>query len=659
MAARDYDQSSEPPSEEEDELGHLTHELYTREEPKDIRQRREELHTLGLKRQKQVTGEADFGHARFKNLALQRARRFVRTLRITSFVVGIVAVVVWAVIATMWYRRTREVAQSDIVVSITAPAEFTAGEEITYRVNYGNASSVDWHTVELVFETPKGFRFIESSMQPEKIGKQYIFRLGTLSSETKGELTIHGQLLGEQNEAAVAHAELFLTPSNFPSGRFSNTAAFSTTITALPLEVALDVPGDAISGERIVAVIDVRNLSNKPLEGVYLRVRAASGMQFAVEDSDFSPGFSALDSLWQLPLLSPLESVSRSVVLYIEGQPGEQRVLEVEAGIRQDEEEFTQRFLSPIITVAASELVIEQLYNDSSGPITVRAGDTVTGTIRYHNIGTVGLKDVIVGVRFEGFGIDLSSLSHRDGAYNPINRTLAWSPATVPELAVVQPQQSGEIDFRFKILPANSFPAQGDTAKHNALVNTATIDSPDLSTLLGGPRRIVSDRAVISIRTDLILQTDALYDDGRLGLTSTGPLPPTVGQATTYTLRMRASSTLNDVGDVRVVAVLPDGVRYTGEQYKTLGDVQVNERSGEIVWTLPLLDGLTGRARPPEELHLQVAITPGENTRGRNIEFLNNLEAEGVDQFTDETVTVSVRKFPSTATAVPSKGEVQ
>ncbi len=661
VAQRDNDRvPGTPPSGEEDELEHLTRELYTREEPADIKQRREVLHWLGLQEHERTKEEADLARAQFKNLALQRARRFVRILRLVSILVGVVAVIIWALVVTTWYRRTKEVVQSDIVVSIDAPQEFTAGEEIVYHIAYGNKSRVDWHDVELVFEVPKGFRFIDSSQQLDRVGRQYVYRVGNLARGAQSELTIAGQLIGEQNEAAVARAELLLTPSNFPSGRFSNVAAFSTTITALSLEVALDIPNDAASGERVLATISVRNLSSKHVEGGYLRMRAAPGIQLAVEDPDFSPGFSTLDSEWRVPTLSPLEGVTRTLVLYSEGRPGEQRVLEIEAGIRQGDEEFTQRMLSPVITLSASELLVDLLYNGSSELITVRPGETVAGTIRYQNVGTVGLKDVIVEVQFvEGVGFDPSLLTHRAGAYDPIGRKVVWSPATVPELAVVQPHEVGDIAFNFRVLSADRFPKSGENAKNIVIVSTATVDSPDLPAPVGQPRRVVSDRAVIALRGDLTLAADALYDDGRLGLRSSGPLPPTVGQTTTYTLRFRVGSTLNDTGDIRMVGVLPDGVRHTGAIYKTVGDVQYNERSGEIVWTIPLVDGLAGRARPPGELHLQVAITPGENKRGQAIVFLNKLQAEGVDQFTDETVTASVGTFPSTATAVPGKGQVQ
>jgi hypothetical protein len=189
----------------------------------------------------------------------------------------------------------------------------------------------------------------------------------------------------------------------------------------------------------------------------------------------------------------------------------------------------------------------------------------------------------------------------------------------------------------------------------------ATVDSPDLPAPVGQPKRVVSDRLMMTVNTNITLDVDSFYDDGRLGLESTGPLPPEVGQQTTYTVRFRLGATLNDVGDVRIRAVLPDGVKYMGQHYKTVGEVDINERSGEIFWTVPLVERLTGIVRPAFELHVQVGITPGENLRGETVKFLNNVSVEGTDVFTDSTVTTEVdeRQLPDTKSASPQKGNVR
>ena len=134
------------------------------------------------------------------------------------------------------------------------------------------------------------------------------------------------------------------------------------------------------------------------------------------------------------------------------------------------------------------------------------------------------------------------------------------------------------------------------------------------------------------------MQADRFYDDGRLGITSTGPNPPTVGQETSYTVRLRVGSTLNDIGDVRITAIIPDGVRYTDKTYRTAGEVNYNERTQTVTWTMPLITAGTGRLKPAEEFDFQVAVVPGEHQRNHEIDLLKSLQLEATDEFTDTAV---------------------
>lgn len=636
--------------------------LYARQEPADFKKRQQLLHRLGLTRRPQgdlEQKEDTLAVTKYRNLAWQRAKRTARLFRFSGLLFFVIIALIWVAILVVWYRSSVTVTEEQAQITLTAPAEFTAGEEIEYLVHYENASRVDWLNTEVVFTEPRGFSFRSSDRELERVGGQLVLALGTLKSKERGEIRIRGQLIGEQNETAVARVDLVLTPENFPGGRFSNQALLATTITALSLDVGIAIPNDAASGERVVATLNVRNLSNQDLMGVYVKLKPAPGSQLLVDDADFTPGFMRTVSEWYIESLPSLETRELRFVFVVAGQPGEQRVIEVESGIQQDDDRFVQRRLNQVVQISAIEVTVQQVYNGTTGPLIVEAGQHVDGVVRYSNVGTVGLKDVIVKVKIEGTGFDSSSLVLPAGAYDSQTRTITWTAATVSELAVVQPQQEGEIPFSFTVLPTEKFPTNAETGKNNVIVSTATVDSPDLPAPPGQVREVISDQAVLSIQTNALLAADAFYDDGRLGITSTGPVPPEVGERTTYTVRLRIGTTLNDVSSVNVRAVLPDGVSFTGEKYVTGGDVSFNDRTGELTWVFVQLPGLTGRAIPPQELHAQVAITPGENVRGRSLDLLNKAEITFTDQFTDEEISLNLTELPSTETASPSRGEVQ
>jgi uncharacterized repeat protein (TIGR01451 family) len=636
-------------------LGRLQRQLYARDEPAELKMRAKKLKTP---RQLQHSRDVLPAQPELVDIIKQRGARRRRVLIRLGMLGVVVAVFVAAAAATVLYRRTQQVTEAQIGISINAPGEFTAGENITYTISYENNSRVAWENVEILFDPPTGFRYQSSQPEAKPSGHQFILPVGSLPSGQRGEVTISGQLIGELNSNVLARSEISISPVNFVKARLTRSETVNTTIVAVPLEISVEATNNAADGERLLATFRVRNTSNAVLDGVVLRLLPADGLQFAAEDEDFSADFSVLDSWWRLPQMQPLEEATRTAVLHISGKAGERRTVEAQGSIINEEDVFVLRQISHLITVSASELSVEQFYGGSDQPQVVIAGQKLQGVVKYKNVGTVGLKNVIVKVKFEGEGFDAATLDLRQGAYAPTNRTITWTAASVPELAAVLPQQGGELNYDFSILPIDQFPTD-DSAKNQSLISSATIDSPDLPTPTGQERRVISDRLELPIGTDITLQVDAFYDDGRLGLVSSGPLPPKIGEQTTYTIRFRLGSTLNDIGDVRLVAVVPDGVQYMNSTYKTTGDVQFNERTGEITWSLPLLDGLTGRGKPAQELHVQVGITPGENLRGEEIQLLQSAITEAIDLYTDANVSHRLASFPTTETASPKQGKVE
>lgn len=646
------------PSNDDSNIHLLRKQLYANRESAEVEKRVRDLQVPTPKKKQEDLLTDDEAKPDLVNVMESRNMKHRRWLMWGGIGVLVVAIFAVAVGSTLWYRQSQQVEQEDLGLSISAPSEFTAGDEIQYVVQYSNDSRVSWYDSEVIFTPPSGFRFTQSTPQSTQSGSNYVFSLGTLSPGQRGEVTISGHLIGEQQANVLARAELAISPENFDKARFQRSETVSTTIVAVPLDISIEAAANAADGERVVGIIRVRNTSNNPISGGLLRLQSIGGIQFVTEDETFSPGFSVIDSWWELPTIEPLQEVTRTVVLHVNGQAGERRTLEMEAIIKEGEALFIQRKINHVITVSASELTVDQTINDSTESQVITAEQLLRGVVKYKNTGTTGLKNVVVSVQFEGSGLDASNLKLTGGAYNPTNQTITWTSASIPELATVLPSQEGEIVYEFAVLPTDSFPTD-ESGKNQTLVVTASIDSPDLPKPNGQERRIISDRLALPIGTQLTLEADAFYDDGRLGLPSSGPVPPKVGEQTTYTLRFRSGSTFNDAGEVKMVAVLPDGIQYTDKTYKTTGDIEFNDRTQEITWTIPVVSGLSGRAAPAPELHVQVALTPGENLRNTVVELLQSATVEGLDLFTDERVTTSLTTFPTTETASPQNGTVQ
>ena len=651
------DNETPVPKEDDSNISMLRRDLYARDEPEELKKRSEALFTP----RKPVVLEAAKVESRpdlidAMSVKMKKRKRIFQ--RIAIVVAGLLVFIV-ATVLTLWYRSTQQVSASQIGIDITAPSNFIAGGTVKYVITVKNNSHVNWGVVDVVFTPSAGFVHDSSTPKGDVSIKHITASLPALQAGQSETFVTEGRLLGDQGSSAAVTAQVTVSPEKFPKEKITNSASASTVLAAIPLEISVEAAKQAAVGERIAAIIHIRNLGDSAIKNAVLQLTPDQGMQLATEDSGFSPNFSVLDSFWRLPDIKPFDQVDLYSVLYVQGNPSDQRTLGIAINTMQNGQTYTMRGITHVVTVSTAQLAVRQSFNDSkSNSLVVSTGQTINGVLNYKNTGTTGLTDAILKVHFEGAGLDVSSLKLHSGAYDPASETITWTAASVPELQRILPGQGGQVTYTFNMLPYKQFPLQPN-GKNHTLIATASFDSPDLPKPTGQARQVISDRFTMPVATDILLGTDAFYDDGRLGLTSTGPLPPKVGGRTTYTVRTTVGSTLNDVENNRVTIVLPDGVVYTDQNYKTSGQIDYNQRTNTIVWTIEKLEGLTGRTLPLQELGVQVAITPGADRLGEEVLLAQSVAAAGKDTFIEKQVTAKVTNMPTTRTASPQKGNVQ
>jgi hypothetical protein len=165
------------------------------------------------------------------------------------------------------------------------------------------------------------------------------------------------------------------------------------------------------------------------------------------------------------------------------------------------------------------------------------------------------------------------------------------------------------------------------------LESIARIDSPDVPTPIAANKIIGSNQIAFRVKTDPVLQIQGYHYDA---YGNTGPVPPVIGQETTYTLLLRAGSTLNAIEDARVVLTIPGQVRYVKTQAVGQGTVVYNDRTGEIAWNIGTLPSGTDRLT---ELAIQVGFTPDPSQVGAEAKIVNEAVFTGRDVWTEVAVS--------------------
>ena len=121
---------------------------------------------------------------------------------------------------------------------------------------------------------------------------------------------------------------------------------------------------------------------------------------------------------------------------------------------------------------------------------------------------------------------------------------------------------------------------------------------------------------------------------------NSGPLPPKVGELTTYTIMWRARNYYSDVKNVKVKAILPSNVELTGEIFpeEEVSKFAFDSQSREIVWSVGDLERGSGVFKPGLIVVFQVAFTPNEFQRGQTPEIIGEAKITGEDSWTETTI---------------------
>lgn len=596
--------------------------------------------------------------------AARRRRRKVVWSAVLLLIVGAIAGGTYGGIR--WFRESRTVQKHHIQLAVNVPERVTSGEDVTVNVQLLNDALVAWENVALTLTAPDGFVLKQASPAPlgsvlqqekprENAPPTFTWDVGTLPSRAAVDFVVTGKLLGEEGTSALFTAKVQLTPKNRPNQPANKTAISTVVLAGIPVDLTIDVPQRASSGTPITIHLVYQNRTAKDLTGARVLLEAPAG--FTV--SSATPPVRERELSWELTGVPPQGQGEIAVSGIIEGDPDTAKPFVARVGFLAPDGRFLiQRTVQRTLTIARAALSLAQVMNNERDILKVNPGAEIQGKVQYKNTGSGGLREVIMKLTFEGVGLDPSSVRVQGGFFDSRRKQITWSAASSAVLRALRPGDQGELTFSFRMLPIEGLPFASDADRNFQLVSQAVGDSPDLPTPPGAPKQVATDRFEILLNSVPLLAMNGFYDDGRAGLPqSTGPLPPQVGQETILTVRARVSNTANDLVDGVYRTVLPENVRWVGKEYHTTGDVRFNERTRDVLWTVPLIAARAGTALPGPEFAYQVAIIPSLNQEGSEVALTRGHTLEATDAFTASRLRAEADAV-TTRNVDPKKAEV-
>jgi len=561
--------------------------------------------------------------------ALFGRRNLPKTLIIISIIVIIVAVV-----AIIWGRGSFSLAKIDL--SIEASGDIASGEEITITVFYKNNNRVNLNDTYLIINYPVG----TFSVDGEEIFQEQIF-LDTIFRKSGDSKEFKIRFIGEKEDIKNITAKLNFKPQNINS-RFEKETSFRAEINEVLIKINIEGSEKIISGEDVSYLVGYENKTDKDINNLEIRLEYSD--DFELEDAE--PKSDDEDyKIWKIGTLKSDEKKEIKFRGTLTGEEGESKILRVVAG-KVENGVFLQYSKSEHNTqIASSPLLLLLEVRGFDEDCSVDAGKWLDYKIKFRNNTDVALEELILKAYFKDDIFDFKTVDLGGvGSFNSRENVITWAGGEVSALKLLDTNQSGDVSFSVQIkesMPIFNLRDKNFLARITVDLETLTI--PDQFSI---KELRVEKKIICKINTELDLRTKVYYYESNSGIINTGPIPPKVDQLTNYTVHWQIFNTSNDLENIKVETVLPQGTIWSDHYINNAegSEVYYNERTKEMVWDIGSVPAGTGIVNSLYELIFQIGIVPSINQINTSPILLNQCFTEGKDIFTNKILSDFTRE---------------
>lgn len=521
----------------------------------------------------------------------------------------------------LYYYQRNVYSKEVLKLEILGPEEVQAFDEIEYVVKYKNNGNT-------VLEEPVlTFRYPENSFPGDNNSKRLENALEDIYPGEEKTFSFNARIFGKENETERAEAALKYRPKNLKAFYESKTT-FTTKIKFVPLTLGFDLPSKIESGKEFQFSLNYFSNSDWPLPNLRLKIEYPSGFEFIKSQPQ------ALEKTeWNLPVLNKTEGGRIEVRGRVSGEMGEQKILKATLGLWREGEFTLLKDLTKGIELEESSLSIFQQINGVS-QYTANAGDILHYEVFFRNLGEGSFRELFLVSKLEGRVFDFETIKTESGQFNKGDNSIVWDWRDVPMLQFLDQGEEGKVEFWINLKKDWQISSSQD--KNLSLKNKVIISQ-------------ISEEFETKISSKLEISQKGYYQDEIFG--NSGPVPPKIGESTTYTIVWQAKNYYNDVKNVKVKAVLPREVKLTGKIFPEDSRLTFDSQSREIVWEIGDLEAGKGVLNEAPNVSFQVSLAPEPYQIGHAPEICGQAKISGGDDWTGKTLETTSPAIDTTLSA--------
>ncbi|KPJ57443.1 hypothetical protein AMJ49_00710 [Parcubacteria bacterium DG_74_2] len=507
-----------------------------------------------------------------------------------------------------WIYQRNLYSKEVLKLEILGSNEAEIGELVEYIVKYKNNGDFRLDEPELIFEAPA------NSLMEEGKPLRQIFESdelgGAIYPGEEKTFSFEMRLMGREGEAKIAKASLSYRPKNLKA-RSESSTSFTTIIKSVSITFEFDMP--SMVGPEKDFSIRVNYFSNVdyPLSGLRILVEYPFG--FEILESNPKP---LEKNEWDIGLLNKSEGGRIEILGRISGEIGEEKIFKAKLISWQDEDFVLLKEVLKGVKVTKPLLYIRQEINGNPEYITL-PGDWLHYEIFFKNIGDESLQNLFLVNKLEGDAFDFETIKSELGSFKEGDNSIIFDWRKILKLQYLAPMQEGKVEFWIKLKDDLGI-TKNPVVKNKIFLGQV---KEEFSTKIG---------------SKLEISQKGYFADEIFG--NSGPLPPEVGQITTYTIMWQIKNYYNDVKNVKVKAILPKGVELTGKIFpeEESSKFSFDPQSKEVVWSLEDLETGKGVLNPSPNVAFQIAFTPNSAQRGQTPEIIGEAKISGEDTWTNQ-----------------------
>ncbi|MEK7510348.1 MAG: hypothetical protein AAB567_02190 [Patescibacteria group bacterium] len=510
-----------------------------------------------------------------------------------------------------WFWQKNSISREVLKLEILAPEEVTMADEITYLVKWKNNGDMTLENVRLIFEYPEG------SLSSQDPSLRVTKSVEDIYPGQEGSLRFPTRLFGKERETKEAKVLVTYTLKNL-SATFRAETTRTTVIFFVPLNFELDTPSRMESGQEFDFVLNYFSNSEYPLSNLRIQLKYPEGFKF--KKATPSP---IGESEWDIGALNRAEGGRITITGVLEGGVQEAKLFHAILGSWNEGKFTLLKEVRKAVQITEPKLSIAQTIN-SSAQYTASPGDTLHYEISFRNLSEKVLENLFLVVALEGRGFDLESVKVEKGKFQRGDNSIIWEARDVPKLRFLGRGEEGKVEFWV-----------------DAKEDIQTFSPQDKNFVLRD-RVLLSDvkeEFEVKIHARIGIDQKGFFRDEVFG--NQGPVPPKVGEKTTYTITWQAKNLYNDVRNAKVKAILPQNVELTSNIFPENAALTFDSVSRELVWEIGDLPAGTGAFETllSPSLSFQIGFTPVDSSRGSKPEIIKEATITGEDTFTEQVVS--------------------